>query len=325
MFIVGPFKAPRMIGVARQGRQTRISSGLPQVFLNEYAMKRSLPLNAVRVFELAAHHLSFTKAGEELSLTAAAVSAQVKLLEGYLGVPLFVRSNNKLSLTAAGENYFPRIRDAFRALQQATDHVTCDRSASLRVSVPATFGTKWLVPRLFRFFAKHPEIAVEVVTDGSESGWDLAIDDRVIDGLEQTILAVTGYTPVCSPVVAAGVSDPIALAEHMLLHERPTRRSVSAANWEQWFEQAGLDAATISRDMAFGDGTMMLQAAIEGQGIALAQELLVAYDLAAGRLVAPFDQEFSPQHTYYVATSREAAPLEEVARFREWIFREAGN
>jgi len=288
-------------------------------------MKRSLPLHAVRVFELAAQHLSFTKAGEELSLTAAAVSAQVKLLESYLGTPLFVRSNNRLSLTAAGGNYFPRIRDAFRALQHATDQVMGERTASLRVSVPPTFGTKWLVPRLFRFFAKHPDIAVEVVTDGSEAGWDLAIDDRVIDGLEQTILAATGYTPVCSPALAAKVTDAAMLADHMLLHERSSRRAVSSANWEQWFEQAGLDAGTISRDMAFGDGTMMLQAAIEGQGIALAQELLVAYDLAAGRLVAPFGQAFAPQHTYYVATSRESAPLGEVGLFRDWVFREVGH
>ncbi|MET0935831.1 MAG: LysR substrate-binding domain-containing protein, partial [Luteibacter sp.] len=222
-------------------------------------------------------------------------------------------------------NYFPRIRDAFRALQHATDQVMGERSASLRVSVPPTFGTKWLVPRLFRFFAKHPDIAVEVVTDGSEAGWDLAIDDRVIEGLEQTLLANTGYTPVCSPAVAAKIADAAMLAEHMLLHERSSRRAASAANWEQWFEQAGLDAGTISRDMAFGDGTMMLQAAIEGQGVALAQELLVAYDLAAGRLVAPFNLSFSAQHTYYVATSRDAAPLEAVGLFREWIFKEVRN
>ena len=99
-------------------------------------MKRSLPLNAVRVFELAAQHSSFTKASEELALTPAAVSAQVKLLESYLGTPLFVRRNNRLKLTAAGENYFPRVRDVFRALQQATDQVLGQRNASLRVSVP---------------------------------------------------------------------------------------------------------------------------------------------------------------------------------------------
>lgn len=288
-------------------------------------MKRSLPLNAVRVFELAAQHLSFTKAGEELSLTAAAVSSQVKLLESYLGTPLFVRSNNKLTLTSAGENYFPRIRDAFRALQHATDQVMGQRNASLRVSVPPTFGTKWLVPRLFRFFAKYPEIAVEVVTEGAEeAGWDLAIDDRLNDGAEQSILATSGYTPVCAPSLAGRLHVPADLLEHMLLHERAGRRAAAAAGWDQWFERAGIEPGANVRDMGFGDGMMMLQAAIEGQGVALAQELLVGYDLAAGRLVEPFRLDVSLQHTYYLAISREAGSREETMVFREWLFQEVG-
>jgi LysR family glycine cleavage system transcriptional activator len=286
-------------------------------------MKRSLPLHAVRVFELAAQHMSFTKAGEELSLTAAAVSAQVKLLEYYLGTPLFVRSNNRLSLTTAGENYFPRIRDAFRALQHATDQVMGQRNASLRVSVPPTFGTKWLVPRLFRFFARHPDIAVEVVTDGGDDGgWDLAIDDRVNEGAGQSILVVSGYTPVCAPALAEQVRGPADLPAQMLLHERPGRRAAAATGWDQWFERAGVEPGPVSREMGFSDGTMMLQAAIEGQGVALAQELLVAYDLAAGRLVAPFHLALPLHHTYYLAVSRDAAPREETTVFRDWLFAE---
>lgn len=286
-------------------------------------MKRSLPLNAVRVFELAAQHLSFTKAGEELSLTAAAVSAQVKLLESYLGTALFVRSNNKLTLTAAGENYFPRIRDVFRALQHATDQVMGQRSASLRVAVPATFGTKWLVPRLFRFFTKHPDIAVEVVTDGGDAGWDLSIDDRIGEGMD--LLVTTGYTPVCAPRVAEGISEPGDLFQHLLLHERPGRRAVAIASWDQWFEEAGVEPGAISREMGFGDGTMMLQAAIEGQGVALAQDLLVAYDLAAGRLAAPVSRDVPLRHSYYLAISREAASREETAVFRDWLVAELGS
>jgi LysR family glycine cleavage system transcriptional activator len=288
-------------------------------------MKRSLPLNAVRVFELAAQHSSFTKAAEELSLTPAAVSAQVKSLESYLGTPLFVRSNNRLKLTAAGENYFPRVRDVFRALQQATDQVMGERNASLRVSVPPTFGTKWLVPRLFRFFAKHPDIAVEVVTDGGEGeGWDLAVDDRVTEGAGQSILAATRYTPVCAPALAGRLQGPEDLPTQMLLHERPGRRAAAAVGWDQWFERAGVAPGPVSREMGFGDGTMMLQAAIEGQGVALAQELLVAYDLSAGRLVEPFRLDVPLEHSYYLAVSREAAPREETALFRAWLFAEMG-
>ncbi|HEY4292398.1 LysR substrate-binding domain-containing protein [Luteibacter sp.] len=326
MFIEDPLKVARILGVAARDRQTRISSCLPQIFLDDLAMKRSLPLNAVRVFELAAQHSSFTKAAEELSLTPAAVSAQVKLLETYLGTPLFVRRNNRLRLTAAGENYFPRIRDAFRALQQATDQVRGQRSASLRVSVPPTFGTKWLVPRLFRFFAKHPDIAVEVVTDGGEGGgWDLAVDDRLGEGMEQSILAVSRYTPVCAPGLAGQLRGPEDLPTQMLLHERPGRRAAPAIGWDQWFERAGVAPGPVSREMGFGDGTMMLQAAIEGQGVALAQELLVAYDLAAGRLAEPFRLEVPLQHTYYLAVSREAESREETGWFKAWLSAELGS
>ncbi len=289
-------------------------------------MKRSLPLNAVRVFELAAQHSSFTKAAEELALTPAAVSAQVKLLESYLGTPLFVRRNNRLKLTAAGENYFPRVRDVFRALQQATDQVLGQRNASLRVSVPPTFGTKWLVPRLFRFFAKHPDIAVEVVTDGGDGGdWDLAVDDRLGEGREQSILVVSRYTPVCSPAVAGQLRGPEDLPTQVLLHERPGRRAAPAVGWDQWFERAGVAPGAVSREMGFGDGTMMLQAAIEGQGVALAQELLVAYDLAAGRLAEPFRIDVPLQHTYYLSVSHEATAREETELFRAWLFAELGN
>ncbi|GAA0917395.1 transcriptional regulator GcvA [Rothia nasimurium] len=284
-------------------------------------MKRSLPLNAVRVFELAAQHLSFTKAGEELSLTAAAVSAQVKLLESYLGTPLFVRSNNKLSLTTAGENYFPRIRDAFRALQHATDQVMGQRSVGLRVSVPPTFGTKWLVPRLFRFFAKHPDIAVEVVIDGG-GGWDIAIDDRPAEGMEP--LVTSAYTPVCAPVLAKQIQHPEDLAACLLLHERPGRRAAPVAGWDQWFRRHGVEPSLISREMGFGDGTMMLQAAIEGQGVALALQLLVAYDLAAGRLVEPLRMEADLQHTYYLSVSQDALSNEETTIFKDWLFGELG-
>ncbi|MDF4003712.1 LysR substrate-binding domain-containing protein [Luteibacter sp. PPL552] len=286
-------------------------------------MKRSLPLNAVRVFELAAQHLSFTKAGEDLSLTAAAVSAQVKSLEAYLGTALFVRSNNRLSLTPAGEHYFPRVRDAFRALQHATDQVTGQPPPSLRVAVPPPFGTKWLVPRLFRFLARHPDVAVEVVTEGEDAGWDLAIDDRLAEGA--TLLAVSRYVPVCSPALAARIASPVDLAGQLLLHERTGRRSAPSASWDRWFELAGVDPGPVSRDMGFGDATMMLQAAIEGQGVALAQELLVAYDLAAGRLAEPCEVAVPLQHTYYLSVSREASTRDETALFRAWLVAELGG
>ena len=283
-------------------------------------MKRSLPLNALRVFQVAAQHLSFTKASEELSLTAAAISQQVKQLEQYLGTTLFVRSNNKLTLTPAGERYFPRVREAFRALQHATDQLL-DQKLSLRVSVPATFGTKWLVPRLFRFFDRHPDIDVAVQTEAQiDAGrWDIAIDERANEDPAYSLLVTTDYTPVCSPAVAAALIFPEALNGQTLLHERAGRRAAVTPDWEAWFAQVGLNLSDNTRDMGLGDGTMMLQAAIEGQGIALAQRLLVAYDIAAGRLVEPFDLPTPWRHSYYLGLSNEARDRPETLLFCAWL------
>lgn len=283
-------------------------------------MKRSLPLNALRVFQVAAQHLSFTKASEELSLTAAAISQQVKQLEQYLGTTLFVRSNNKLTLTPAGERYFPRVREAFRALQHATDQLL-DQKLSLRVSVPATFGTKWLVPRLFRFFDRYPDIdvAVQTETPVDAGRWDIAIDDRVNEDPAYSLLATTDYTPVCSPAVAAALAHPEALNGQTLLHERAGRRAAVTPDWEAWFAQVGLSLSDTTRDMGLGDGMMMLQAAIEGQGIALAQRLLVAYDIAAGRLVEPFDLPTPWRHSYYLGLANDARDRPETLLFCDWL------
>jgi LysR family glycine cleavage system transcriptional activator len=290
-------------------------------------MKRSLPLNALRVFELAAQHLSFTKASEELCLSAAAVSHHIKQLEQFLGIALFVRSNNKLQLTAAGENYFPRVREAFRALQQATDRLLDDRNAVLRVAVPAALGTKWLVPRLFRFFDRHPEIGVEVVTDPQQdpAAADIRIEDHAVElpGLDTELLLSTDYLPVCSPALAGALRAPADLAAATLLQERSARRS--APGWEAWLARASVELAEPSRGPAFGDATMALQAAIEGQGVALAQRALVAYDLAAGRLVAPFAVDAGLRHSYYLCSPREGDgdPHGAIATFRAWLRAEA--
>ena len=287
-------------------------------------MKRSLPLHALRVFQVAAQHLSFTKASEELSLTAAAISQQVKLLEQYLGQTLFVRSNNKLSLTPAGERYFPRVREAFRALQHATDQLL-DQKLSLRVAVPATFGTKWLVPRLFRFFDRHPDIDVAVLTENQVdgSGWDIAIDDRGSEDAGHALLVQTDYTPVCSPALAKDLREPAHLNGHVLLRERGRRVAV-APDWNAWLSLAGVTMADSTREMGLGDGTMMLQAAIEGQGVALAQRLLVAYDVAAGRLVEPFILSTPWRHAYYLSLSSDGRDKPQTQLFCDWLREEVG-
>jgi LysR family glycine cleavage system transcriptional activator len=287
-------------------------------------MKRSLPLNALRVFELAAQHLSFTKTSEELHVTAAAVSHHIKQLEEFLGVPLFVRSNNRLALTGAGENYFPRVREAFRALQHATDQLLNERNTVLRVSVPAALGTKWLVPRLFRFFDRYPDIGVEVVTDPlhDPNGSDVQIADHAVElaGFSCALLVSTSYVPVCSPGLRQSLRQPADLAQATLLQ---ARRAGHAPGWEQWLARAEVALGEPSRGPGFSDTTMMLQAAIEGQGVALSPRLLVAYDLAAGRLVEPFALELGLEQRYYLCGPRDTAQRPEIALFSEWLQAEA--
>ena len=142
--------------------------------------KRLPPLNSLRVFEVAARRLNFTRAAEELHVTNAAISHQIKLLEDHLGIDLFHRSNNVLKLTEAGELYLPRIREGFRIFQQATDALLNDNNALLRVGVPPSFGSKWLVPRLYRFLNRHPHIRVEIVSevDRTYRDCDISIDFR---------------------------------------------------------------------------------------------------------------------------------------------------
>ena len=171
--------------------------------------KRLPPLNALKVFEVAARRLNFTRAAEELHVTNAAVSHQIKLLEDFLGLDLFQRSNNVLKLTEAGERYLPRIREGFKIFQQATDTLLNDNNVLLRVGVPPSFGSKWLVPRLYRFLNRHPQVRVEIVSevDRSYRDCDISIDFRRTQFADFRIepFIVTEVFPVCSPAIVTAL------------------------------------------------------------------------------------------------------------------------
>ncbi|KAF0814474.1 Glycine cleavage system transcriptional activator [Andreprevotia sp. IGB-42] len=290
-------------------------------------VRRLPPLNGLRVFEVAARNLSFTRAAGELCVTTAAVSHQIKQLEEFLGLKLFERRNNQLQLTSAGENYLPRVRDAFRALQQATDLLLDDKTIVLRAAVPPAFGAKWLVPRLYRFFNQHPDIRVEVSTDPvrDHHAYDVVIDDRQVDARDLTVerFASTGFFPVCSPAVQATLKTPNDLAGHTLLHERGAQRLSHHPGWQQWLDEAGASNVDASRGPGFSDASMTLQAAIDGQGVALGQRLLVEYDIAAGRLVKPLPVEVSLRLSYYLIFPPAALEKAGFAAFRNWLIAEA--
>ena len=294
---------------------------------HDQKMPRKLPpLNSLRVFETAAQRLSFTRAAEELCVTTAAVSHQIKLLEDHLGIKLFVRSNNVLALTEAGERYLPRVREAFRALAQATDALMDQNNVVLKVAVAPTFGAKWLVPRLYRFLAQHPDIRVEINTDGERSyrNSDITIDSRRAGFGELSVepFIASAVVPVCSPALAAGIAEPADLARLTLLHETSARNDADYPDWAEWFSAVGMGEVDTRQGPVFSLALMALQAAIDGQGVALAQSLLVDYDVAAGRLVKPFEIATSLRLHYYLIYAPDTRKNPAFQAFRAWLLAE---
>jgi len=283
----------------------------------------------LRVFEVAGRHLSFSRAADELCVTNAAVSHQIKQLEDHLGKKLFARRNNQLTLTDAGENYLPRVRDALRALEQATDLLMDTAEAPLRVAVPPTFGAKWLVPRLYRFFNQHPHVRVEVSTaDVQDHGqFDLCIDDRQVNApnLRVEWFTSTDFFPVCNATLQAAIRVPQDLAGHTLLHERGGRHLAHHPTWRQWLDEVGVGQIDATRGPAFSEALMALQAAIDGQGVALGQGILVEYDVAAGRLVRPLATEASLRLSYYLIHPHQATEHAGFALFRQWLVDEVAR
>lgn len=290
------------------------------------------PLNSIRVFEAAARYNSFSRAAEELHVTNAAVSYQIKQLEEFLNLELFRRDNNQLTLTSAGERYAPRIREALRAVMEATDFVLADQSIVLHLAVPPAFGTKWLVPRLFRFLNSHPEIRVEVT---STSAFDPARDryDVVISTLQrpspgfhrEAFITVKSY-PVCSPKLLEGkdaLHEPADLAHHALLHEKNARDDATKPDWPAWLRTHRVKGVDENRGQNFPSTMMVLQAAIDGQGVALAKSVLIEHDIAAGRLACPFPLPSPADYTYSILYRNEILENPALAALRAWLLAEA--
>lgn len=284
--------------------------------------QRLPPLHALRVFESAARHMSFTRAAEELFVTKAAVSHQIKQLEQFLNQPLFERQNNRLKLTTAGEHYLPRIRESFRTLQQATDGLMLQTAPALNIHVPRLFGSKWLIPRLYRFLKRHPGLPVEIHT---EPAAEYSAADIVISTgppwparFNAEPFASSAFFPVCSPDLARRLRRPRDLAQCTLLHER------QFAGWRQWLDHVQIDLDLNAQpSLSFSDESMLLQAAIDGQGVALGQALCVEYDLLAGRLARPLRGEAPFRQAYYLSVAQRDANQPAARALRDWLFEEA--
>lgn len=292
-------------------------------------MKRVLPpLNALRAFEAAGRLGSFKEAAAALHVTHGAVSQQVRLLEEWLGATLFTRQNRRVTLTPAAKAYLAEIGPVFEQLAQATARygVPGPVSRALSVNAPATFTLRWLVPRLAKFRAEHPDVEIKVETS-NEPLESLKDDhDLIIRGGPDTFY---GYAmrpflteerlPVCSPTLLQRqpLQSPDDLRHHTLLHTSSLPRL-----WPDWMASAQIPALRPAATLTFDHFYLTLQAAIDGIGIAMGPTALVSDDLAAGRLVAPFAGPRLPSRSYCSYVPDEKRGDELVARFRAWLERE---
>jgi len=292
-------------------------------------MSKSLPpLKALRAFEVAARHLSFTRAAQELFVTQAAVSHQIKALEEHLGVRLFRRMNRSLLLTDEGQRLRPAVRQAFDLLRAASAELAAgERTGPLTVSVLPSFAARWLVPRLGSFFQQHPEIDLRIDPSTTLSDFDQGDVDIGIrygrgdyPGMVADRLLEEDIFPVCAPALARsahGLRRPEDLRHHTLLHDD------SHADWRTWLLAAGVDGIDPNRGTIFTDSSMLILAAIAGQGVALARRVLVADELAAHRLVRPFRLSLPTEFAYYVVCPQATAHRPKIAAFRAWVVEEA--
>jgi LysR family glycine cleavage system transcriptional activator len=292
--------------------------------------RRLPPLNALRAFEAAARHLSFTKAAEELFVTQAAVSHQIKALEEMLGVRLFRRYNRRLELTRAGRSYLPPLSDALDMMAVATSRLRpAEESGQLKISTLQSFATKWLIPRLARFREAHPDIDPMISTshrlvDIEAEEFDLAIRDGlgVYPRLHVVPLMDDRAFPVCSPRLLRdhpALREPADLNRHVLLHDLLVSREEEGPNWRNWLKHAGVTGIDAEKGPAYNDTAMALQAAVAGQGVALARQSLVIDDLKTGLLICPFGPEMPTRFSWYFVCAPLSTEQPKVQAFLRWL------
>ena len=292
-------------------------------------MARRLPaLNALRAFEAAARHESFTRAAGELAVTQGAVSHQVKALETELGLRLFQRAHQRLVLTGAGRAYLAVLRDAFDRIAAGTgDLLQRHKAGALTVTTSPNFAMKWLVPRLGRFTAMHPAIDLRIGAslhhvDFAREDVDLGIrhGDGRWPGLAVTRLCTEMLMPVCSPALQRGrqaLRAPRDLSRATLLHLN------DRADWTRWFDAAGVRRPDLGHGPVFDQASLAIDAAVAGQGVALARTALAAADLLAGRLVRPCGPDLAVPYAYWIVCPAAHAGLPKIVTFRDWLLAEA--
>jgi len=286
------------------------------------------PLNALEVFEAAARHMSFRRAAEELNVTHSAVSHQVKALEEQFGVPLFERASRRVSLTEAGEVYYPILRDAFDRIARGAELVrTVESPNVLTVQVYVSMALRWLIPRLYRFEARHPDINVRLSTSYLQWEFDRGnVDVGIViaaerePGLHYTRLFRSEVFPVCAPRFVDGpqaLHEPADLLGVLLLHVYTVPN-----DWRRWLQAAGIETGAGGKGTSFDSFVLALEAAIAGQGVALSNMMFVRDDLETGRLVKPFDIGVPQEGEWFLACVDGSEDQAKIAVFRDWLVAE---
>ena len=287
--------------------------------------RRLPPLNALRTFEAAARHLSFTRAAEELHVTQAAVSHQVRALEDHLGVRLFRRRGRPLSLSEAGQALLPGLQDAFDRIEDSAKRARPGHDEwVLTVTVMPSFAGAWLIPRLPWLAERHPGVDVRLsatydLVDLMREDFDVGVrygpgswpGDLRIDRLMDEDLF-----PVCSPALlerGPPLERPEDLRHHTLLHDD------HVVDWRMWLLAAGIRGIDTERGPTLNYSDLVLQSAVSGHGVALARSVLAARFLASGELVRPFEFSLPSKYAYYVVSAAAKANQPKVRQFREWI------
>lgn len=312
--------------------------------------ERLPPLNALKAFESAARHMSLKLAAQELNVTPAAISHQVKSLEDYLGVKLFQRLNRALKLTTAARAALPMLSEGFGTLAQAVAAMRPQAdSGQVTVSAPPSFATRWLMPWLHHFFAVHPEIDVRVsarirlvTRDGQDNAAErttiknwLAESDLAIlyghgdyPGFRVDKLLALTLAPICSPRLAQGenpLRQPQDLRHHTLLHDDTGILYDGVAFWDVWLKAAGISDVDTSRGSHFSHAVLAIEAASNALGVVATVPVLAAAELAAGRLILPFEPQVPLQSAYYLVCAEGAELSPSVAAFRDWLLTEAAQ
>lgn len=289
-------------------------------------VRQFLPLNGLRAFEASARHLSFTRAAIELCVTQAAVSQQVKGLEKRLGVSLFQRLPRGLKITAEGEALLPTVTSSFDQMATTLDRIEAGQVRELLfLGVVGTFAVGWLLPRLKAFQKQHPFIDVRVSTnnnrvDMAAEGLDFAIrfGQGSWHGTDAFRLFEAPLSPLCTPKLAETLKTPADLMESTLL------RSYRADEWSNWFAAAGVTpAAQVNAGIVFDTSLGMMEAALQGLGVALAPPSMFSRHLASGAIIQPFPVTIS-LGSYWLTRLQSKPPTPAMQAFSDWMFNSIG-